>query len=265
MTLNTELKKEVHNFIGNGQPEDAIELLISNYNTNSPVFQDLLLLKFQLNKLEKDKRLNIIDNNFYSIEYSRIINSILNLLNDKEFVVAKRKFPIVTQIIFLTTALLISIVVIFYFSKNYILKQPNVILNQSTLNNNNNNVNFFNTENIDGSAKITKNTDGKAGELFKGGVFLYEEKIEGSYWNEWWGHPLKSKDDVINLGQAEITIRGEGKTVDFVGMLSINCSNGKYFWAGTQNFIDPITEIEAEEIVPKQVITNAIRLFCPNY
>lgn len=103
--------------------------------------------------------------------------------------------------------------------------------------------------------------ESKVGQPYNGGVFLYEEPVE-IYWNDWWAHPLKSRADVKEYGQAEPTITGEGKTVDFVGLLSINCENGKHTWRGTQNFDRTLGEQETDEIVPPQVIKNAHKLFC---
>lgn len=94
------------------------------------------------------------------------------------------------------------------------------------------------------------------------GMFLYEEKIE-MYWNEWWAHPLGSKKTIKKYGQAEITIMGEGKTVDFSGIISMNCSNGKYYWRSVSNFGDAITDdIEIKRLVPDQIRKNIYKLFC---
>lgn len=103
--------------------------------------------------------------------------------------------------------------------------------------------------------------DSKVGQVYRGDVFLYEEPIE-MYWNNWWAHPLSSDSQRKMLGQAELTITGEGKTVDFVGTLSMNCENGKYSWRGTENFQQRLNGREVVELVPRQVIKNVHKLFC---
>lgn len=95
------------------------------------------------------------------------------------------------------------------------------------------------------------------------GIFLFEEPIEqAGYFNEWWAHEVSSESEIEQLGQVEVSIRGDGKTVDFTGLLSMNCENGKNFWRGTQNFNTPLDEEEVNETVPKQVIRNVYKLFC---
>lgn len=94
------------------------------------------------------------------------------------------------------------------------------------------------------------------------GVFLYEEKIE-IYWNDWWAHPLRSREHVARVRQAEVAITGEGKTVDFSGVISMNCENGKYFWKSASNFRRPLVDKQAiEDKVPDQIHRNVYKLFC---
>lgn len=102
----------------------------------------------------------------------------------------------------------------------------------------------------------------RVGSTYRGGVFLLEEPVEGIYYNEWWAHPISSDEEISKFNQAEMTIRGEGKTIDFAGVLSMNCTNGRYLWMGTHNFIDPISEEKTKRLVPLQVTRNAYRLFC---
>ena len=103
--------------------------------------------------------------------------------------------------------------------------------------------------------------DGKIGESYRQGIFLLEEKIE-IYFNDWWGHPHASDFEIQKYGQAELTVRGEGKTVDFTGTLSMNCENSRYFWKGGQDFQSPLSDEEIEEIVPKQIYRNVYKLLC---
>lgn len=101
------------------------------------------------------------------------------------------------------------------------------------------------------------------GESTRGdGVFLYEEKVE-IYWNEWWAHPLQSHETMKKYGQAELTITGEGKTVDFSGVISMNCNNGKYYWKTATNFQTALSgEKDLMAVVPDQVHKNVYKLFC---
>ena len=88
----------------------------------------------------------------------------------------------------------------------------------------------------------------------EGGLFLYREPIE-IYWNDWRGVLVTRPF----TNQAEVAIIGEGKTVDFASILSINCVNGKNFWrTEALDFEDKIQK----PVIPKPVIQNAVKLFC---
>ena len=92
------------------------------------------------------------------------------------------------------------------------------------------------TDQVAGVSEQIEKLEGKIGKAYREGIFLYEEKVE-IYWNDWWGHPHRSDYEIQKYGQAELTVRGEGKTVDFTGTLSMNCSNAKYFWKGLRTFM----------------------------
>lgn len=101
-----------------------------------------------------------------------------------------------------------------------------------------------------------KALEDKIGDRQGGRVFLLEDRIEGVYSNFWYAHPISK------TSQAELTVIGEGKLADFVGLLTMNCENGKYFWKSSSNWSDNISETEADATVPEQVIRNIYRLFC---
>jgi hypothetical protein len=61
-----------------------------------------------------------------------------------------------------------------------------------------------------------------------GGFFLYREPVE-QYWNDWTAFPLLDLAELPASGQVRITITGEGKTASFIGNLSLNCANGRFF------------------------------------
>ena len=103
----------------------------------------------------------------------------------------------------------------------------------------------------------------KVGTNIEGGIFLHREPIE-IYWTDWIGFPLMTKSAAAT-GQARLTVIGEGKAASFTGVLSINCTNGKYYWETATNGIEnlpPSNERLINEVVPRQVIKNATRLLC---
>lgn len=92
------------------------------------------------------------------------------------------------------------------------------------------------------------------------GLFLFREPVEG-FRNDWRGVRVNGHE----TGQADVFISGEGKTAIFVGVLSINCENGKSFWltANDQYYSSPQQELEKETaVVPGKVINNAVKVFC---
>jgi len=100
-------------------------------------------------------------------------------------------------------------------------------------------------------------TVGERGEA--GSVFLYDQPIEGVYQNNWWGTAVSSGE----TGQINVYIHGEGKTVDFDGILSLNCENSSgYFWKTASNFETPVMKKDVIEILPNIILQNARKLFC---
>lgn len=101
----------------------------------------------------------------------------------------------------------------------------------------------------------------KVGASIEGGTFLYWEDVE-VYWNKWIGFPTMT-ESAPGTDQARITIVGEGKSADFIGNLSLNCENNKFFWRSAGSFDEfLLNEKAANDIVPKQVIDNALKQFC---
>jgi len=95
-----------------------------------------------------------------------------------------------------------------------------------------------------------------------GGVFVYRESVE-MYWNDWTAYLLMDKKTLKMMGQAHLTLVSEGKTSEFVGNISINCENGKYFWESASNFGDALpNKKEISAVIPTQVIKNVTKLFC---
>ena len=103
----------------------------------------------------------------------------------------------------------------------------------------------------------------RPGYAVDGGIYLYNEPVEADYTNDWVAFPLMEPRKFPTTGQADATIRGEGKSVDFIGNISINCENGKHSWQSGGNFIDFLTSSEAvDEVVPEIVIRKTINLLC---
>ena len=100
--------------------------------------------------------------------------------------------------------------------------------------------------------KNNTNSAPRIGSRIKGGIFLYREMIE-MYWNDWLAYPMMDKSQLPSAGQVELSVKGEGKTADFSGILSINCQNGKYSWLNSP-----------DDEIPNRVIRNARSLFCLN-
>lgn len=91
----------------------------------------------------------------------------------------------------------------------------------------------------------------------EGGVFLFDEKVEGVYSNSWWGKPLGP----IPNRMIEIKVTAEGKTAEFEGVLSLDCRmTSGHQWKATSNFRG---SVNADEIVPRDVPVNARKFFCP--
>ena len=110
-------------------------------------------------------------------------------------------------------------------------------------------------------SSISANTP-KLGDMVDGGVFLYREDVE-IFWNDWIAYPLSDRSNLPTPYQLKMTIVGEGKTVGFIGNISINCENGRYFWRSAVNWDTYITDEEIlAETIPEEVILGSISLLC---
>ena len=99
------------------------------------------------------------------------------------------------------------------------------------------------------------------GASIEGGLFLYREPVE-IFWNDWIGFPIM-KTSAERTHQARMTVVGEGKTGEFIGNLSINCENGMHLWESAGKDLEFFSnEEQADQIVPRMVISNAVRLLC---
>ena len=110
-------------------------------------------------------------------------------------------------------------------------------------------------------AETLSMTDPQVGMVTSDGhVFLYREPFE-QFWNDWTGMRVNNPESK----GADVYIQGEGKTVNFNGVLSLNCPQGwghfwlsGAFWGGQQ----PATREFLNENIPQEVVTQARRFFC---
>ena len=100
----------------------------------------------------------------------------------------------------------------------------------------------------------------RVGSRFKDGrLFLYREKVD-AYWNDWSGMRVYRN---ISEGEIKVYIYGEGKTSEFDGIVSINCSSKSAGeWIAGRNFFKSLNKMQIAKIVPSQVVNVARRLFC---
>jgi hypothetical protein len=100
------------------------------------------------------------------------------------------------------------------------------------------------------------------GTPYRGGIYLYEQIIE-RYRNEWVAYTTMAAAKLPTKAEASIQIKGEGKTVEFSGIVIINCANGRHVWKSASNFGTALKQPgEIQELVPPQVMQNAAQLFC---
>lgn len=92
-----------------------------------------------------------------------------------------------------------------------------------------------------------------------GRAFLHREFIDRRFFNDWSGIKVSGN----HSSQVFVHVSGEGKTVGFHGILSINCNSGSgYYWETAANYKRALTEADLNEIVPLSVIANAKHIFC---
>ena len=60
-------------------------------------------------------------------------------------------------------------------------------------------------------------------------------------------------------------VSGTGKTVDFHGVVILNCENGKAAWLAAGNFFQGAADPDrlADEVVPAEAMRRAHEVFCP--
>ena len=90
-------------------------------------------------------------------------------------------------------------------------------------------------------------------------VLLLKQELEGGYSDDWSGGLVSSGQG----DQVEVHIQREGKSGDFDGILSINCtSQSGYYWKTASDYSHALSEAELAETVPIEVISKAKSTFC---
>ena len=88
-------------------------------------------------------------------------------------------------------------------------------------------------------------------------VFLFEEKLEHPYSNGWSGMLGKSE-----YGEADVYINSTGKSADFDGILSINCTGSNHTWKAAGIGGENANPNWVKETVPREVFARARKAFC---
>ena len=88
-------------------------------------------------------------------------------------------------------------------------------------------------------------------------VFLFEQKLEHPYSNGWSGMLGKSE-----YGQADVYINATGKSAEFDGILSINCTGSGHYWKAAGIGDQNASSKWVKEAVPREVFAKARKEFC---
>lgn len=92
------------------------------------------------------------------------------------------------------------------------------------------------------------------GATYQDGIYLCREHTEEGYWNDWYASRRNSQ---------QLHVESDGKTSEFEGNLTINCSTGMYSWADATNFDNPLaSDKDIAGVVPQQVVADAIHYVC---
>jgi hypothetical protein len=95
------------------------------------------------------------------------------------------------------------------------------------------------------------------------GVIVFTEEVSLPYVNYW-----LYQDVSIGGNRNRALLFGEGKTVNFEGMIEVSCSNRSHVWGMNRNLslygeLDETVDKEAlENIVPAKAVENAILVHC---
>ena len=87
---------------------------------------------------------------------------------------------------------------------------------------------------------------------------LFRQPVE-LYWNDWFGTLIR-KDE----GETIVLVESEGKTSEFNGILSHNCSaSDKYFWKSASDYGNAIDlSVDDAVNIPKEVVNKVFEDFC---
>lgn len=82
MDLSSEIRQKCRQYIGEDEMPKAIDLLIENLSPNGPNYNDALQIRQKWNRVERDKNLNTISPDDADRQFSRMVQTLLDILDD---------------------------------------------------------------------------------------------------------------------------------------------------------------------------------------
>lgn len=82
MVLSDDIRQKCRQYIGEDEVEKAIDLLINHLAPIEANYNDILQVKQKWNRVERDKNLNVISPDDADRQFSRIVQTLLDILDD---------------------------------------------------------------------------------------------------------------------------------------------------------------------------------------
>ncbi len=82
MNLADDIRQKCRQYIGEDEMPKAIDLLIENLPADGPNYNDALQIKQKWNRVEREKNLNTISPDEADRQFSRIVQTLLDILDD---------------------------------------------------------------------------------------------------------------------------------------------------------------------------------------
>jgi len=82
--MEKDIKKEFRDLIAHGEPERAIEKLLTDEAIKSKSFNEIVALKNQIRQLKRNRNEDTIKTEDYNMNYNRIISSLLKIVDEYE-------------------------------------------------------------------------------------------------------------------------------------------------------------------------------------
>jgi Ca2+/Na+ antiporter len=80
--ISDETRQKCREYIGEDEIERAIDLLIDKLTSDNPNYNDALQIKQKWNRIEREKNLNTISPDDADRQFSRVVQTLLDILND---------------------------------------------------------------------------------------------------------------------------------------------------------------------------------------